>query len=91
MVNGELLLSTSNLTIGKTKIDANVDHTSLLPHVVDMINFTNDYAISDQSNTFYYVKTSYSADKKHTKYDYATSLADTSNITDYDNHQRMND
>lgn len=89
MVNGELLLSTSNLTIGKTKIDANVDHTPLLLQVVDMINFTN--AISDLTNTFYYVKTSDSADKKHTKYDYATSLAYTSNITDYDNHQRMND
>lgn len=50
LVNGGGLLRTSVLTIGSPKVDADVDHTFLLLQVMDLINFTKDYATLDHQH-----------------------------------------
>lgn len=56
LVNGGGLLRTRGLTIGSPKIDADVDHTSLLLQVMGLMSYTKDYATSEVTNTFYYEK-----------------------------------
>lgn len=63
LVNGGGLLRTSTLTIGTTKMDADIDYSSLLMQVMALINFTPDYATSEPTMFFFLPDDADSADR----------------------------
>lgn len=48
------LLRTSVPIIGSSKIDADVDHTSLLLQVMGLLNFTKDYYLGNHQHVLVY-------------------------------------
>lgn len=54
LVNGRGLLRTCVPIIGSSKIDADVDHTSLLLQVMGLLNFTKDYYLGNHQHILLY-------------------------------------
>src|SRR5215813_12752315 len=89
LVNFGGLLRTSTLTIGNTKIDADVDYTSLMMHILGLVNFTPDYCKGGEAtNMFYYIDTNNSAERKQIKY--SGTLTDATPLTTFINNLNLN-
>lgn len=91
LVNGGGMLRTSTLTIGTSKMDVDINHSSLLVHIMGLVNFTRDYLSSEPTNMLYYPDTADSADRGDFKYDSPTPLTDQTTLTTLFKGLKLND